>query len=97
MKSGFFQDFAVDKLELNWLQRAQKKPSLVLYSQMKACRGFFLCGNLIQEKISGGVIKIPRCHLRETAVGEPDVSIFLCECMRGLVQIPKPRCAQLVQ
>ena len=24
-------------------------------------------------------------------VCEPDVSIFLCECMRGLVQIPKPR------
>ncbi len=24
------QDFAVDKLELDWLQRAQKKPSLVL-------------------------------------------------------------------
>ncbi len=30
MESGSFQDFAVDKLELDWLQRAQKKPSLVL-------------------------------------------------------------------
>ncbi len=41
MESGSFQDFAVDKLELDWLQRAQKKPSLVLGAQMKACAASF--------------------------------------------------------
>jgi len=30
MESGSFQDCGVDKLELDWLQRAKKKPSLVL-------------------------------------------------------------------